>query len=52
MFFIHIGLIFKPLRMTEYIEYLKVFDFSGYFVFLEQNYREKCKFINVCVFLN
>ena len=43
----HIGSLFIPLRLTEYIEYQLLFRFSGYFCFLEKKFRTRnYKFIN------
>ena len=43
----HIGSLFIPLRLTEYIEYQLLFRFSGYFCFLEKKFRKRnYKFIN------
>ena len=43
----HIGSLFLPLRLTEYIEYQLLFRLSGYFCFLEQKFRkENCKFFD------
>ena len=38
------------LRMTEYIEYLRIFQFSSYFCFQEKRSERKCKFINLMQF--
>ena len=47
----HIGSLFIPLRLTEYIEYQLLFRFSGYFCFLEQKFRKgNCKFIDFMQF--
>ena len=43
----HIGGLFILLSLTEYIEYPLLFRFSGYFCFLEQQFRERnCKLID------
>ena len=47
IFYKHIGSLFIPLMLTEYIEYQLSFRFSGYFCFLDQKFREKnCEFID------
>ena len=47
IFYKHIGSLFIPLRLTEYIEYPLLFRFSGYFCFLEQKFRKRnCEIID------